>query len=102
MDTLPLCKVAVYSDLTFKKMYKGTDIFCSNCLTHENHFVGGQSWSPDLCPCGCEDTIVWYKMSTSQQREAQRIYDKNELNRRKMFNEVVKNVGEGIQNCSTK
>lgn len=55
-----------------------TDTFCSKCLTHERHFTGGGSWSPDLCPCGCEDTIVWHKMSFFQRRKAQKVHDKNE------------------------
>jgi hypothetical protein len=59
---------------------KGRDIFCDNCLTHERHFKGGGSWSPDLCPCGCEDTIVWHKMSILLRRGAQKVYNKNERN----------------------
>lgn len=59
------------------------DIFCAKCLTHERHFTGGQSWSPDLCPCGCEDTIVWYNMSSIQRLKAQFVYWKNEEKRKK-------------------
>lgn len=50
--------------------YKYTDIFCTNCFRHEDYFTGGGSWSPDLCPCGCEDTISWYKMTWLQRRKA--------------------------------
>ncbi len=57
---------------------RSVEIFCSKCLTHENHFEGGHSWSPDLCPCGCEDTTVWYKMGPFKRRKAQKMYDKNE------------------------
>lgn len=60
-----------------------TDTFCAKCLTHERHFVGGHSWSPDLCPCGCEDTIVWYKMSPVQKLKAQFVYYRNEEKRKK-------------------
>ena len=51
-----------------------TDIFCSNCLRHERFFTGGHSWTPDLCPCGCEDTVVWYKMTTIQKIKAKKKY----------------------------
>ena len=59
------------------------DIFCAKCLTHERHFVGGHSWSPDLCPCGCEDTVVWYEMNAIQKLKAQIVYWKNEERRKK-------------------
>jgi hypothetical protein len=62
---------------------KATDIFCAKCLTHERHFVGGQSWSPDLCPCGCEDMVVWYEMNAIQKLKAQIVYWKNEERRKK-------------------
>ena len=55
------------------------DIFCSKCLTHERHFINGQSWSPDLCPCGCQDTIFWKNMGWWKRYKAQKVYDKNEL-----------------------
>lgn len=54
------------------------DIVCANCLTHERHFKGGHSWSPDLCPCGCQDTIPWYKLTECQKLEAIRKYNQNE------------------------
>jgi hypothetical protein len=57
---------------------KGWDIFCTKCLTHERHFKGGGSWSPDLCPCGCEDTIVWNEMNWIQRIRAQALYNRNE------------------------
>lgn len=56
---------------------KYVDAFCTNCWTHERFFTGGQSWSPDLCPCGCEDTTAWYKMSPLQRMKAQRKYKKD-------------------------
>ena len=59
------------------------DIFCAKCLTHENHFREGHSWSPDLCPCGCQDTTVWYKMSFIQKIRAQRIYWENEQKKKR-------------------
>lgn len=62
---------------------KATDILCAKCLTHERHFRGGHSWSPDLCPCGCEDTIVWYNMNSIQKLKAQLVYWKNEEKRKK-------------------
>lgn len=62
---------------------KATDILCARCLTHERHFEGGHSWSPDLCPCGCEDTVVWYEMNPVQKLKAQFIYYRNEEKRKK-------------------
>jgi len=59
-------------------MGKGRDTFCLNCLTHDRHFKGGHSWTPDLCPCGSEDTVNWKNMSINQKRKAQIIYNKNE------------------------
>lgn len=56
---------------------KGRDIFCKKCLTHERHFTGGHSWSPDLCPCGCENTICWREMNVLKRIKAQNIYNKN-------------------------
>jgi hypothetical protein len=69
MDTLPIENY--WND-------EGRDIFCSNCLTHEMHFTGGHSWTPDLCPCGCQDVIVWKNMNIFQRERAQIIYNKNE------------------------
>lgn len=67
------------SKLPFNKNYKkGVDIFCKKCLTHERHFKGGQSWTPDLCPCGCEDVVVWWKMDIIQKVRAQKIYNRHE------------------------
>jgi len=63
------------------------DLFCAKCLTHERHFEGGGSWSPDLCPCGCEDTIIWHKMSLSQKFIAQKVYWENE--------EKIKDIQDG-------
>ena len=51
-----------------------TDTFCTNCWTHERFFTGGQSTAPDLCPCGCEDTNVWYKMGPLERRKAKKKY----------------------------
>ena len=59
-----------------------TDIFCVECLMHERHFKGGHSWSPDLCPCGCEDTIVWHEMGPIQKLKAQFVYYENEKKER--------------------
>jgi hypothetical protein len=56
---------------------EGIDIFCKRCLTHERHFKGGHSWTPDLCPCGCQDVIPWKKMTILQKKNAQIIYNKN-------------------------
>jgi hypothetical protein len=64
-----------------QKNGKAKDLFCVNCLTHERHFTGGHSWAPDLCPCGCEDVIVWYKMNSLQKLRAQFIYYNNEKQR---------------------
>jgi hypothetical protein len=58
---------------------RATDIFCSECLTHERHFEEGHSWTPDLCPCGCQDTTVWYKMSFLKRWKAQKVYNENEI-----------------------
>lgn len=82
---LPIQKQKTYGS----NMYKdATDIFCAKCLTHERHFTGGGSWSPDLCPCGCKDTIVWYNMNSIQKLRAQHIYW---LNERKRKNESLQN-----------
>ena len=64
----------------YQKQWNGryTDIFCINCWTHETHFKGGQSWSPDLCPCGCEDTTIWYKMNSRQKKLARGMFVINE------------------------
>lgn len=59
------------------RTYKYVDLFCANCLTHEDYFKGGGSWTPDLCPCGCEDTIVWYKMNGYQKIKALLKYKKS-------------------------
>lgn len=53
------------------------DIFCTKCFTHERFFSGGGSWSPDLCPCGCEDTTVWYKMDWLERAVARKKYKKD-------------------------
>ena len=56
---------------------KYTDLFCTNCWTHWRFFTGGHSWSPDMCPCGCEDTSVWYKMGPIQRMKAKKKYKKD-------------------------
>jgi len=56
---------------------KSHDIFCANCYRAEEFFEGGGSWSPDLCACGCEDTLVWYKMGPIKRHRAQKKYNKD-------------------------
>ncbi len=56
---------------------KSRDIFCANCYRAERFFEGGHSWSPDLCACGCEDTLVWRKMGPIKRHRAQKKYDKD-------------------------
>jgi hypothetical protein len=56
---------------------KSYDIFCAKCYRQERFFSGGGSWTPDLCSCGCEDTLVWYKMGVLQKRKAQKKYDED-------------------------
>ena len=61
-----------------KSVYGGyRDTFCAKCLTHERLFKGGHSWSPDLCPCGEQDTITWEDMSLRQRRKAQTVYQES-------------------------
>lgn len=60
--------------LTIHANGKSYDIFCARCYTHERFFTGGGSWSPDLCPCGCEDTVVWNKMNPIQRMKAKKKY----------------------------
>jgi len=56
----------------------GVDIFCSKCLTHELYFTGGFSSTHDLCPCGCQDTTVWYKMTIGQKTRAKAIFNRDQ------------------------
>ena len=86
-DKLPIQKQYDGVDLKTRKYKYAVDIFCFKCLTHEIYFEGGHSWSPDLCPCGCQDTMVWYKMSFLQRWKAQKVYDKNERIKNKNGNE---------------
>ena len=72
MTTLPTSYVYMEREMWSEKV--GNDVFCSKCLSHERFFTGGHSWSPDLCPCGCEDTIVWHKMNIWQKRKARKKY----------------------------
>ena len=56
---------------------KSYELFCANCYRKERFFTGGGSWSPDLCDCGCEDTLVWHKMGPIKRYRAQKKYDKD-------------------------
>lgn len=56
-----------------EKVY--TDTFCSNCLRHEDFFVGGGPCNPDICPCGCENTIPWYQLTGLHQIKATKLYE---------------------------
>jgi hypothetical protein len=80
MSNLPLFKAAI-GFKNGKTIYKGTDAFCSKCLRHENHFTGGGSWSPDLCPCGCQDTIPYYDLTEDQLITATKLYEEREKER---------------------
>ena len=63
--------------LTYQATGKSYDTFCTNCWRHERFFSGGNSWSPDLCACGCEDTTVWNKMDQISRMIASRKYGKD-------------------------
>jgi len=63
--------------LTIQADGKSYDIFCAKCYRHERFFTGGGSWSPDLCACGCEDTVVWHKMGQIKRMMAARKYGKD-------------------------
>ena len=69
---MDLNKVIEEIDLPFQTTWKGeiNEVFCTNCLRAEYFFTGGQSSSPDLCPCGCEDTIHWRDMDTIRRYKA--------------------------------
>jgi len=43
--------------------------------TSERRFIGGHSRSPDLCPCGCQNVIVWHAMNWKQRRKARKKYN---------------------------
>ncbi len=66
--------------IPYEKRPDGTyrDTFCTCCWTHERHFKGGHSWAPDLCDCGCEDTIIWEKMSWYQRSLARVMFKTRE------------------------
>jgi hypothetical protein len=69
---MPYQKIWIGSFLSGQIDYR--DTFCSNCWRHERFFTGGQSWSPDLCSCGCEDTKPWYKMTLFEKHKAKKKY----------------------------
>ncbi len=48
--------------------------FCSKCLRNVDWFKGGGSWSPDMCPCGEDDTIRWDDMTMLQRIRGVQIY----------------------------
>lgn len=60
--------------LTTNTIGNGIDTFCAECFTHESFFVGGQSATPDICPCGCEDTVNWGEYSDKVRHLLQMIY----------------------------
>jgi len=51
---------------------KWNTLYCTNCWRPEKEFTGGGSWSPDMCPCGCQDTKVWKDMSFIERYLAKR------------------------------
>ena len=63
--------------LTVQADGKSYDIFCAKCFRHERFFIGGGSWSPDLCACGCEETIVYHELDQVARMIVARKYGKD-------------------------
>jgi hypothetical protein len=53
------------------------ELFCKKCLIHDHFFVGGGSWSSDLCSeCGGFDCVSYKNLTIEEKYIAREKFDK--------------------------
>ncbi len=59
------------------RKFDKNELFCKKCVIHDTFFVGGGSWSTDVCPkCGGYGVSLYKKLSFTQRVKAKKLFDR--------------------------